>query len=346
MLRDQENSIPIYKQLRQLILDQIGQGKLVPGEKISTENSLADQFQVSRTTIRRSLKGLENEGLIVRFPGKGTFISEGLDKSQNPHYTIGINFFSNYASNHFYGQIVDGIMAKANQWNIHIRVLPRDLKDDEGDDLDGLIFTGKPDPETPLYRKAAKGILPAAGFNSRIGRHTAFIGIDNREETRKGVNLLIGKGCRKIGFYGSRPTGKNNAAADRFQGYCDALKKNGLKVDLGRVHFFDHSEDRCLQALEFFRTSDMDSLFVSLAPVFQGVLYAMNIMRIAISDFPLLCFDNLELLQMNWPGISYIRMPLRTIGEHLILSVRQSLILKERAPVVNEIFSAEIITGE
>ena len=88
----------------------------------------------------------------------------------------------------------------------------------------------------------------------------------------------------------------------------------------------------------------MDALFVSTAGMLFDVLYAMNMMKISLDDLQLLCFDNLEALQLNWPGISYIRMPLRQIGERMLDAVRQRLILKERAPVVNEFYQTEIIS--
>ncbi|PKP85163.1 MAG: FadR family transcriptional regulator [Alphaproteobacteria bacterium HGW-Alphaproteobacteria-2] len=57
------------------------QGKAVggwhrPGERLPTERTLARQFGVSRATVRRVLGRMEQEGLIYRRVGSGTFIAE------------------------------------------------------------------------------------------------------------------------------------------------------------------------------------------------------------------------------------------------------------------------------
>ena len=116
---------------------------------------------------------------------------------------------------------------------------------------------------------------------------------------------------------------------------------------MGRVLWRGPSGKPFQAALDFFRhCGPMDALFVSTAAMLFEVLYAMNMMKISLEDLQLLCFDNLEALQLNWPGISYIRMPLHHIGERMLDAVRQRLILKERAPKTDEIYQSEIIDGE
>jgi GntR family transcriptional repressor for pyruvate dehydrogenase complex len=50
----------IISQIRKLILD----GKLLPGDKLSPENKLMEQFSVSKQTLREALRALEFIGLI------------------------------------------------------------------------------------------------------------------------------------------------------------------------------------------------------------------------------------------------------------------------------------------
>jgi len=47
-----------------------------PGERLPTERALAGQFGVSRAAVRRVLDRMEQEGLIYRRVGSGTYISE------------------------------------------------------------------------------------------------------------------------------------------------------------------------------------------------------------------------------------------------------------------------------
>jgi len=58
-------------ELRKAILD----GELKPGDKLTGELELALRHQVSRTTARLALKELEQESLVYRRRGSGTFVS-------------------------------------------------------------------------------------------------------------------------------------------------------------------------------------------------------------------------------------------------------------------------------
>jgi GntR family transcriptional regulator, transcriptional repressor for pyruvate dehydrogenase complex len=55
--------------------------KWLPGKQIPAERDLSSEFGVARNTIRRALKILQDEGVIVRDVGRGTFIAE----TKRPH---------------------------------------------------------------------------------------------------------------------------------------------------------------------------------------------------------------------------------------------------------------------
>ena len=57
------------------ILADIRSGVYRPGEKIMDERSFASMYKVSRGTIRKALERLDNDGLIQRRIGSGTFLS-------------------------------------------------------------------------------------------------------------------------------------------------------------------------------------------------------------------------------------------------------------------------------
>lgn len=44
------------------------------GDKLPTETEIAELFNISRMTVRKALEMLVSEGLLVRTPGKGTFL--------------------------------------------------------------------------------------------------------------------------------------------------------------------------------------------------------------------------------------------------------------------------------
>ncbi len=62
----------IMEQLQAMMLD----GSLEAGQKLAPERALAEQFEVSRPSVREAIQKLEAKGLVIRKQGGGTFVSE------------------------------------------------------------------------------------------------------------------------------------------------------------------------------------------------------------------------------------------------------------------------------
>lgn len=67
--------VPLYVKIREAMRAEILQGKLHPGQKIPSEDELAQQYRVSRMTVRQGILDLIKEGLLHRKQGVGTFVS-------------------------------------------------------------------------------------------------------------------------------------------------------------------------------------------------------------------------------------------------------------------------------
>lgn len=68
------NPYPKYLQIRRILLGRIEQSMRV-GDQLPTEHALCAEFFVSRETIRAALATLEEDGVIHRTPGRGTFVT-------------------------------------------------------------------------------------------------------------------------------------------------------------------------------------------------------------------------------------------------------------------------------
>ncbi|WP_173112930.1 extracellular solute-binding protein [Paenibacillus qinlingensis] len=67
-----------YSQLATILREQILSGYLKPGQYLLSENELCKHYQLSRTSVRKSLDELLKENLIVKKPGQGTIVSPDL----------------------------------------------------------------------------------------------------------------------------------------------------------------------------------------------------------------------------------------------------------------------------
>lgn len=76
MKLNEEDILPLYKQLMETIGNDIMSGKYPEGSRLPSETELSKYYQVSRITVRAALKELAEAELIVRKQGKGTFVGK------------------------------------------------------------------------------------------------------------------------------------------------------------------------------------------------------------------------------------------------------------------------------
>lgn len=76
------SQVPLYVQLATLMRRRIATGAWPPGQQLPTLHELLTTFGVSRVTVRQAVAILEDEGLVWRRQGKGTFVAEGADTSR------------------------------------------------------------------------------------------------------------------------------------------------------------------------------------------------------------------------------------------------------------------------
>jgi GntR family transcriptional regulator len=69
---------PLHIRAQQHLLKLIEQGMYEPGEQLPSESNLASQLGISRPTLREALFNLEQEGIILRKHGVGTFVDPAL----------------------------------------------------------------------------------------------------------------------------------------------------------------------------------------------------------------------------------------------------------------------------
>lgn len=71
---DQSRQIPLYKQIKNKIIQDIRNQVYKPGSKIPTQEAFAEKYGVSRVTVRQAIVELVQSGVLYTKRGKGTFV--------------------------------------------------------------------------------------------------------------------------------------------------------------------------------------------------------------------------------------------------------------------------------
>lgn len=83
----------LYRRLADSIAAEIGAGKYRLGERLPTERELAEQFGVSRPTLREALIALEMQGMIEARHGLGIYVTRIQPPLAQPAYDVEIGAF-------------------------------------------------------------------------------------------------------------------------------------------------------------------------------------------------------------------------------------------------------------
>ena len=78
MVIDSKLPIPVYFQLKTLLLEEILEGRYGLDGRLPTEHELCARHRISRTPVTRALSELAAEGVVIRHRRRGTFV--------NPHW--------------------------------------------------------------------------------------------------------------------------------------------------------------------------------------------------------------------------------------------------------------------
>lgn len=206
---------PKYMILKQEILSWLQSGKLKPNDQMPTENEIAEQFQMSRQTVRQTFGVLEQEGWIYRVQGRGTFVSNPQSaRKQQDVQTIGI--ITTYISDYIFPHIVRGAEAALRSKGYRMLLSSTDNdKDKERESLQmmmsqplsGLIIeptkSAEGNPNLSYYLTLNYHNIPFLMINESYPEISCpYIKVDDEAGGYKAAEHLIKLGHRSIaGFF-------------------------------------------------------------------------------------------------------------------------------------------------
>lgn len=245
-----------YQEVIEYIQLQIENGSLKPGDKIHSENELSNMFGVSRETVRKAIGILQEQGVLSRVKGSGTYVSEHFLQTKEKRNRIAV--VTTYVDSYIFPKTIQGIekVLFESGYSVQIAFTNNTLDREKSvlediisrDDVAGVIVegtkSGLPNPNIALYRKLLEKRIPVLFINTYYPElDVPHVSLNDVEAAHMAVNYLIGKGHKDIGAIFKLDDGQGRS---RYLGYLQAMEKAGYPVTDSRMVWIDTDESKQL----------------------------------------------------------------------------------------------------
>jgi len=235
----------LYQKIHNAILGDIRSGKLIPGDPVPSELELSRQYGVSRITSKKALDTLQQEGLVIRERGRGTFVAAPRTEQQIAAATNTpkrIGFVVPDMSDTFGVLMFDGIEERVRALGYQL-VLRRTHGriEDEAAAIAEFIESGV----------AGLIVFPVHGeyYNAELLKHVlsgfpvvlvdrimpgipvSAVCTDNVAAAEQLTSMLLARGHRDIAFV-SPPPNRTSSIEHRLRGFRSAMRPylSGLEL--------------------------------------------------------------------------------------------------------------------
>jgi len=214
------------------------------GEKLISEHSLCEKFNVSRHTARLATAALEKEGLVARRKGSGTYIN-GNSHSKRKNVGVLLTFADDYTFPDMIFGIEEVLSNKGHRISFG---LTHNKVENERNQLvsllaanvDGLIVeavkSALANPNLDIYSDFAARNIPVLFVNTYYPRlDCSYIVNNDVEGSRIATEFLIKQGHRKVGGIFKHDAIQGGL---RYEGFVNKLYEQNLKLDENRVIWY------------------------------------------------------------------------------------------------------------
>jgi GntR family transcriptional regulator, arabinose operon transcriptional repressor len=317
---DQPTSV--RTQLRNILLQEIKEGRFTEGGRIPSERDLAERFGISRASVRETITELINAGILFRTVGKGTYIATASARAQATPQTRNVCFFISEDIFHFvqtgYNRILRGVeeacRVNGDRLIFHSVGDSARLPIDESMRLSGCVVVGG-------LRRSSLDQLKENGIPFVLvdpllkdaATDVTSVTIDYSGGTRMAIEHLFRLGHRRIGFIGLSGSEKYNA-------YWQSLEECGLLYSPRHVEFLPAMDLEPGMLAGFHATQKMISrlhlptaLLVTNDYVARGVMEALMVAGVEVpKQVSVVGYDDLGV--KTSPPMTTIRVDLDQVG--------------------------------
>ncbi len=229
-------------ELRRRILS----GALAPGSRLDSEKVLGEKFAMSRIVVRKGLEVLQNENLIFKVPGAGSFVSNHLKssyKASDRIKRIGVMVDSTnpFRGNVVFMEIMDALRQYVETPESNIKFQYDFHRFAKMDDAFGRVYLNREDLDGCLwvpFREGCIGFLesirqtklPLVSFYRRLRtRYIDQIFVDHRHGTCQATEYLLRYGHRHILLVTGGIEFRTMAVMEREEGFLQAFEAFGVR---------------------------------------------------------------------------------------------------------------------
>ena len=315
--------------LMEHIKNQILLGKIKPDDQIPSENTLAEEFSLSRHTVRKALSMLVNEGFVYTEHGKGTFCK---DRRRSRSDSKNIAVITTYISEYIFPKVIQGIdnIFSENGYSVILKNTNNNtdkegqiLEEVLGKNIDGLIIeptkSAMYSNNLKFYEALDNHNIPYIfihGFYRQL-EDKPHVLLNDAEGMRSIINYLAQQGKRKIvGIFKA----DDMQGLNRHNGYANALAGAGLAYDPQNVIWY-HTEDKDVKPILELKhlienQKDIDAIACYNDEIAYKVYEFLNGLGIKVpEDIAITGFDD-SYFSSNCPvKITTARHPKEKLGE-------------------------------
>ena len=227
---DRGRGEPVYRQVESRLLEWIESGQLSPGDQLPSLRDLSERLGITHVTARQAIKGLVSRGVVVSRQGQGTFVAERELRN------LDIGLIVPNLSMHGCAGISHGACQVSLEHDCHVTVLDSHDNEDleirnlhrvrEGGCAGAIVFSLMSGNTTrELFQTMISG-FPLVLVDRFLHDVPCFaVHSDDFQGGLLATEHLIKRGCRRIAIVTDL---QNSATRGRFEGYREALGRNGL----------------------------------------------------------------------------------------------------------------------
>ena len=236
------NSNMLYLQMRNYLLELIAQNKNTPGYLLPSENQLAQKFNASRISAKHAYDTLEEEHLVIRQRGRGTFIANSTETNSDtlqqplrplPNLKIVAAIFP-FINSTFMHELAEGIRMELSKRDIaFILLLTGSNQTKEAQLLQMareychgiLLFPGAFSKYRQEILELTINRFPLVQIDRYLpGLDLSYVSCDHFNAAYHAVKYLLERNYKKIGFV-THPAPHATSIVDRLAGFTKAVKE-------------------------------------------------------------------------------------------------------------------------